>query len=211
MSFGVTSSYQTQLTIICEKQNGCGFEIEQQYPILSSENGSGQHEVSTTGAASNVVVDDDSSVLTNTEATFVQLGNDDIDSGGPCPWCEAMFGTTVIYQCCCCCFWNENDRRKCAIGVLYSKLYLLLYFAIIVITVTLLVFDFTQGINKLGKEEPDWFVALDIICVSLMVVDVFVQVMIYISALFCFFDRAKDYFFWFFLVSLVFVVVVFKL
>jgi len=98
----------------------------------------------------------------------------DNDFEPPCPY----IAEHCPYPCCCCCALSRSHRQQCALSLLYAKFYLCIYLLIIAMTLTLLIFDLAKGniIHNL-QSEPVWFVIVDICCVTLMVFDVFVQMM----------------------------------
>jgi len=98
--------------------------------------------------------------------------SDDNDDKAPCPSCPI----SCLFPCC----WRSSIRQSCAIKLLTSTSYLVIYFLIIVITLVLLVYDLAHGdfIHDL-KDEPLWFIGLDIGCISLMAFDVFIQMCAY--------------------------------
>ena len=89
--------------------------------------------------------------------------------------CESFF-LSCLFPCC----WRRSTRQECSINLLTSKSYLIIYFLIIVITLVLLIYDLLNGnlINDL-KNEPIWFIILDIFCITLMLFDIFIQFMAY--------------------------------
>ena len=97
----------------------------------------------------------------------------DEDFEAPCPF----IAEHCPWPCCCCCALSRSHRQQCALTLLYAKGYLIIYLLIIAMTLTLLIYDLANGhiIHDL-KSEPFWIVMVDICCVSLMVIDVLVQV-----------------------------------
>ncbi|ETO33893.1 hypothetical protein RFI_03203, partial [Reticulomyxa filosa] len=83
--------------------------------------------------------------------------------------------------CCLCCFWGSNERKMCAFAVLYHKLYLIVYFVILVTTATLFAYDliiFENNHRHLPsnvQSEPFFVQLLDMFCVALMIFDIFLQ------------------------------------
>ncbi|ETO11547.1 hypothetical protein RFI_25829, partial [Reticulomyxa filosa] len=79
---------------------------------------------------------------------------------------------------CVCCFWGTNERKVCAFTILYSKVYYCIYFVIIGITVTLVIYDLDKHRVLSGVQtEPVVMKALDVFCVCLMVFDIFMQIL----------------------------------
>eukprot|EP01084_Bolivina_argentea_P074490 135126_1 len=93
----------------------------------------------------------------------------------PCP----LIAEHCPYPCCCCCVLPRATRQQFALSILYNRSYLLVYFVIIIITLTLLIFDLYATNGNIFKDlnyEPTWFIVIDIICVFLMIFDISLQV-----------------------------------
>eukprot|EP00483_Globobulimina_turgida_P000155 UN00155 len=99
----------------------------------------------------------------------------------PCPFIAKYCPT-----CCWCCILPRALRQQFALSILYSRLYLIVYFLIVAITLTLLIYDLTQthhlfrgdfvNVINVIKHVPMWFIILDICCVFLMIIDIILQV-----------------------------------
>eukprot|EP01083_Nonionella_stella_P005401 15602_1 len=104
----------------------------------------------------------------NDEHAFV-----DNDFEPSCPF----IAENCPYPCCCLCTLSRSQRQQCAMSMLYSKAYLVIYLLIIAMTLLLLIYDLAHGnIVRDIKEEPIWFILVDITCVALMLFDVIVQI-----------------------------------
>ena len=119
---------------------------------------------------------DDEKMNRGSSAWNDDMSFSDNDFEAPCPF----IAEHCPYPCCCCCALSRSHRQQFALSMLYGKGYLVVYLLIIVMTLTLLVYDLARGniIHDLHS-EPVWFVIIDICTVSLMVFDVIVQVNIY--------------------------------
>jgi len=80
-----------------------------------------------------------------------------------------------------CC--NCPEIQDSAIRIIYHPSYIIIYALIVLLTLTLVLFDVSSThILYVLKNEPLWFIILDIFCVILMAFDVFIQVLAYSSS-----------------------------
>ena len=104
----------------------------------------------------------------------------DDDFIGPCPSLANKCPRFIVISCCC--FWSELDRKQCSLGILYSKLYYVMYLLIIVLTLIVFIYEVASGgihnNNTLSSEEL-WIIFMDIICIILMIIDLIIQIQAY--------------------------------